>query len=87
MEPKLAPKSMKNGFQEALNKKVEKWVEKVHAGVRGCVQGYAGWRLGGPLNSINTVSPEGPEGQPGALGHSPRALGARWRISVLLVSY
>ena len=35
MGPKLAPKSMKNGFQEALNKKVEKWVEKEDAGSAG----------------------------------------------------
>ena len=35
MEPKLAPKSMKNGFQEALNKKDEKWSEKSHARVCG----------------------------------------------------
>ena len=45
MEPKLAPKSMKNGFQEALNKKDEKWSEKSHAGV--CEPG--GW---GPLNQF-----------------------------------
>ena len=32
-----------------------------------------GW--GGPLKPINPVSPEGPERQPWALGHSPRAQG------------
>ena len=71
MEPKLVPKSMKNRFQEALNKKDEKWSQKSHAAVCDGVQGCAGEGLGGPLKPI---SPEGPEGQPGALGHSPRAV-------------
>ena len=66
---------MKNGFQEALNKKDEKWSQTSHANVREGVQGYAGQGLGGPLESVNPVSPEGPEGQPDALGHSPRAQG------------
>ena len=73
MEPKLAPKSMKNRFQEALNKEDEKWNQKSHAGVCKGVRLYATWGLGGPLKPINPVSPEGPEGQPDALGHSPRA--------------
>ena len=47
MEPKLAPKSMKNGFQEALNKKDEKWSEKNHARAREGVQGCAGQGVGG----------------------------------------
>ena len=42
MEPKLEPKSMKNGLQEALNKKDEKWSEKRHAtvceGARVCAE-------------------------------------------------
>ena len=42
------------------------------AGVCGVAR-PGGW--GGPLKSINPVSPEGPEGQPDALGHSPRAQG------------
>ena len=75
MEPKLAPKSMKNQFQEALNKKDEKWSQKSHAGVCDCVRMYATWGLGGLLKSINPVSPEGPERQPWALGHSLRAQG------------
>ena len=75
MEPKLAPKSMKNRFQEALNKNDEKWNQKSHAGVCGGARGCAAQGLGGPLKSINPVSPEGPEGQPDALGHSPRAQG------------
>ena len=73
MEPKLAPKSMKNRFQEAFNKKDEKWSQKSHANVREGAQGCATWGLGGPLESVNPVSPEGPEGQPLPLGHSPRA--------------
>ena len=75
MGPKLVPKSMKNGFQEALNKKVEKWVEKKHARVCKVAQGCTSQGLGGPLNSVNPVSPEGPERQPWPLGHSPRAQG------------
>ena len=75
MEPKLAPKSMKNRFQEALNKKDEKWSQKSHAGVCKGVRVYASQGLGGPLKSINPVSPEGPERQPLPLGHSPRAQG------------
>ena len=75
MEPKLAPKSMKNWFQEALNKKDEKWSQKSHARVCDCVRLYATWGLGGPLNSINPVNPEGPERQPLPFGHSPRAQG------------
>ncbi len=46
MEPKLVPKSMKNGFQEARNKKEEKWIEKSHARVRKVVRPGGG----GPLN-------------------------------------
>ena len=43
MEPKLAPKSMKNGFQEALNKKDEKWSEKKsRGGVQGCAEKVGG---------------------------------------------
>ena len=52
MEPKLAPKSMKNRFQEALNKKDEKWSQKSHAGVREGVRVYAAQGLGGPLNQL-----------------------------------
>ena len=67
---------MKNGFQEALNKKDEKWSES-HAVVRGGAQGCAtqgGW---GPLNQF-IQRPQGDQ-----LRHplTPlRALGARWRI-------
>ena len=52
MEPKLVPKSMKNGFQDALNKKDEKLSQRSHAGVRGGVRVYAAQGLGGPLKPI-----------------------------------
>ena len=42
MDPKLEPKSMKNGFQEALNKKDEKGGEKNNAVVRGGVRARGG---------------------------------------------
>ena len=61
-----------------LTKRTKNGVKKVThlcAGVCGGVRGCAGQGLGGPLKSINPVSPEGPEGQPDALGHSPRAQG------------
>ena len=48
--------------------------KKSREGVQGCA-GDATWGLRGPLKSVNPVSPEGPEGQPDALGHSPRAQG------------
>ena len=70
MEPKLAPKSMKNGFQEALNKKDEKWSQKSHAGVCKGVRGCATQGLGGPLK---TISQQGPEGQQKALDTPLRA--------------
>ena len=58
MEPKLVPKSMENRFQDALNKKDEKWSEKSHArvcrGARVCA-GQGGW---GPLNQF-IQSPQG----------------------------
>ena len=66
---------MKNRFQEALNKNDEKWNQKSHANVCRVVRVYASQGLGGPLKSINPVSPEGPERQPLPLGHSPRAQG------------
>ena len=76
MEPKLVPKSMENRFQDALNKKDEKWSEKSHAGVCGGVRARGvGW---GPLNQF-IQRPQGDQ-----LRHSLtplRALGARWRIS------
>ena len=53
MEPKLAPKSMKNWSQEGLNKKDEKWSQKSHAGVCDGVRLYAAWGLGGPLKPIS----------------------------------
>ena len=58
MEPKLAPKSMKNGFQEALNKKDEKWSEKSHARVCKGAQGCASQEGWGPLNEF-IQSPQG----------------------------
>ena len=66
MEPKLAPKSMKNGFQEALNKKDEKWSEKSHAGV--C------------RPSLKSIHPEPPGDQLTQSLTPLRALRARWRI-------
>ena len=39
------------------------------------VQGCAGVRDLGVGGSLKTNYPEGPEGQPDALGHSPRAQG------------
>ena len=72
---------MKNGFQEALNKKDEKWSEKSHArvceGALGCAT-QGGW---GPLNQF-IQRPQGDQ-----LRHSLtplRALGARWRIYTIL---
>ena len=55
MEPKLAPKSMETGFQEALNKKDEKWSEKSHAGVRDCAQEQG-------VGSLKSIHPEAPGG-------------------------
>ena len=52
MEPKLAPKSMENRFQDALNKKDEKWSEKSHAGVREGARVCAGQGGWGPLNQL-----------------------------------
>ena len=71
MEPKLAPKSMKNGFQEALNKKDEKWSEKSHAGAREGVPGCA--EKGGRLPINNQSKPPG--GPYGASGTPLRARG------------
>ena len=68
---------MKNGFQEALNKKDEKWNEKSHAAVREGVRVCAGQGGWGPLNQF-IQRPQGDQ-----LRHSLtplRALGARWRI-------
>ena len=48
---------MKNGFQEALNKKDEKWSEKSHAGVRGLVRVCATQGGAGSLKSINPEPP------------------------------
>ena len=56
MEPKLAPKSMKNGFQEALNIKDEKLSEKSHATLRDCAQDEGG----GSFKSIHPEAPGGP---------------------------
>jgi len=72
MEPKLAPKSIKNWFQEVLNKKVEKWSQKSHAVLCGCARGCASQGLGGPLNQlIQRVQ----RGNREALDHTPRAQG------------
>ena len=43
---------MKNGFQDALNKKDEKWSEKSHAGVRKGVRWCASQGGVGPLNQF-----------------------------------
>ena len=56
MEPKLAPESMNNGFQDALNKKDDKWSEKSHAVVRRVVRA----RGVGSLESIHPEAPRGP---------------------------
>ena len=62
MEPKLAPKSMKNEFQEALNKKDEKRSEKSHATVRGGVRGCAALCEPGGVGSLKSIHPEAPGG-------------------------
>ena len=68
MEPKLAPKSIKNWFQEVLNKRVQKWSQKSHARLCDCVRGCASQGVGGSFKSIN---PESPEGQQRGIGSHP----------------